>query len=260
MTIQKIQETKKYDLFENFKENRDVNLDDRRTKNLAESMVEHGWLDAYPAMVKKNGSGKYYVQDGQHRIAVAQEFGIPVKYVIEEQNVDVAKLNSTSKTWTVNDYLQRYVNAGNKEYKELRDFSEHNPIPLTTCAAMLAGTNSFGNISYRFYRGQFAVRNWKKANDVAQYYQYLIAISSLLKKKGSINALWACFHVDYFDPDRLIAGAENKVAAIRNMGTTEGFLELFDELYNHGKKDKKPLKFDAEQAMRAKNVAKKKGG
>ena len=43
---------------------------------------------------------KLYVLDGQHRLEVARQHGIPVKYTVVGAEIDVAKLNSTSTKWT----------------------------------------------------------------------------------------------------------------------------------------------------------------
>jgi len=36
-------------------QNRDVDMDNRKVKNLAKSMQQYGWLNAFPAMVRTSG-------------------------------------------------------------------------------------------------------------------------------------------------------------------------------------------------------------
>lgn len=241
--------TTNYDLFTLMEDNRDVDLQHKKTRNLAESMVEYGWIEAFPLMARKVGK-KLIVIDGQHRLQIAREFGIPVKYVVVEQDIDVAFLNSTAKSWTPFDYANRFAKNGDDNYIELLDFHHRYGIPLTTSAAILANTSTFGNVSDKFYRGAYKIKSRKVATDLAECYSSLTAISKKLKKNQSIKALWACFHVEGFSPDRLVEGAERHGGAIRNMGTAEGFLELFEELYNFGRKHRTPLKFEAEEKMR----------
>ena len=78
-----IKTTSDYSQFKLMEQNRDVSLDNRKAKNLAKSMQQHGWLNAFPLMAKKRGNSLVVI-DGQHRLSVAIEYGIPVKYVIED--------------------------------------------------------------------------------------------------------------------------------------------------------------------------------
>lgn len=243
--------TTNYDMFTLIEENRNVDLDDRETKNLAESMVEFGWLDAFPMMVKKQGR-KLVVFDGQHRLAIAREFGIPVKYVVIDGDVpDVARLQQTAKKWKTRDYAERYAKAGNDHYIELLEFFERYGIPLTMSAAILANTTTFGNTSEKFYGGRYQIKSRRVANELAECWRSLVGINKTFKKAQAIKALWACFHVDSFDRERLLAGAERHGGAIKNMADFEGFLDVFEELYNFGRRDRAPLKFDAREAMKS---------
>jgi hypothetical protein len=245
-----VKTTTKYDMFTLMEENRDVDLNHPKTKKLSRLMVEYGWLDSYPLMAIKKG-GKLIVIDGQHRLQIAREFGIPVKYVVESEVPDVAELNSTAKTWTVEDYVRRFQKRGLPDYVQLVEFYESNPIPITMCAAILANTSTFGNVSVKIKEGRYEIKRMALANRVADCYRQLIEVDSRLKKNASIRALWACFQVDYFEPDRLVSGAARKAGSIRNMGDWKGFLHMFEELYNFGRKHVNPLAFDAEQAMAA---------
>jgi len=242
--------TTNYSMFTLEEGNRDVNLDDKETKTLAELMVEFGWLDAFPLMARKRGK-KLIVEDGQHRLAIAKEFGIPVKYVVIDGALpDIAKLQRSQKKWKTIDFAMRFAKAGKDDYVELLDFVNKYGIPITMSAALLANTNSFGNVSARFYNGRYEIRNSELATKVAETRRQLMEISCSFKKLQAITALWACFHVDYFEAKRLIKGAARHSGAIKNMGNKEAYLDLYQELYNFGRQDRAPLRFDAEEAMK----------
>lgn len=241
--------TTDYEKFHLMQGNRDVDLSSPRTKRLAESMLDHGWLDGFPLIAKKNGVGLVVI-DGQHRLAIARDFGITVKYVVETKDIDVAALNSTAKIWNLNDYINRYASLGNSHYQAILDLHAAHPIPVSIAAAMLANNIAYGNIRQKIANGEYRVTNLDKAYRVADCYRTLINIDPRLKKAQSIKGLWACFHVSYFSANRLISGAEKNGGAIRNMGNVDGFLDLYESLYNFGQRAKAPLRFDAEQAMR----------
>ena len=244
-----IKTTSDYSSFSMMEQNRDVDMDNRKVRNLARSMQKYGWLDAFPLMAKKF-RGKLIVIDGQHRLAVAQEYGIPVKYVIEEKDIDVAELNDTSHSWTVEDFVQRYAKEGLPDYVALIAFSEHYGIGVNMASGILNGTSSPGNVLHRVKTGTFKITSRPMATAIAECYRRLSEINPVLQKANALKALFACFHVSYFDPDRLIAGAERKSKEIKSITKLDLFYSLFEELYNFNRKEKRPLSFDAQEAMK----------
>lgn len=253
-----IKTTTNYKLFSMMEQNRDVNLKDRKAKNLAISMIDYGWLSSFPLMAKKDGD-RLIVIDGQHRLAIASEYGIPVKYVIENQDIDVAKLNDTSHAWTLPDYARKHAKTGNEDYQELLDYSEKYGISVAMSSGLLSGTGHPGNVLVSLRLGTWKIKSRDQAYKLANCYQRLCGANEVFKKINALKILWACFHISYFDPERLVNGAIKRSAEIKPVTKMELFYELFEDLYNFGKRDKQPLKFDAEQAMRDRNptIAKK---
>lgn len=249
-----IKVTDDYSKFKMLEENRDVDLEHPRTKNLAESMVDYGWLDSFPATVKPNGSDKMIVIDGQHRIAIAKEFGLPVKYVIETRDIDIPKLQQTSKSWALIDYVKSFAKAGNPDYQELLEFFQSTPLTLTSCASFLADTSTFANITKAFHEGRYRIKARHKANQVASIYRIMIEIQPHVKNQRFTTALWSVYHVPGFDANRLIEGARRKPGLLICNKTLEGFLDALEETYNFGRKDKTPLRFEAKEAMKARSL------
>jgi len=242
--------TTNYDLFSFIEGNRDVDLTNTRTKTLAESMVEYGWLDAYPLMVKENGGDTLIVMDGQHRLQIAKEFGIPVKYITEKQDIDITKINSSSKSWTTLDFVNKFAQEENVHYATLLKFHSENPIGLSTCAVLLSNGTASGRV---IRNGLYVIKTPTEAREVVGVWYRLIEIEPSMKKTGAVRALWSCYHLDYFDADRLIEGAQKYEKINREVTSTGGFLELFEDIYNFHKKVKFPLKFDAQQSTKMRN-------
>lgn len=71
--IAKLLSTKDYSRFELCQFNRSV----AKTKNLRDSMKEHGFIPAYPIHCTLKG-GKLQIKAGHHRFEVAQELGLAV--------------------------------------------------------------------------------------------------------------------------------------------------------------------------------------
>lgn len=245
-----IKTTTNYKQFSLSEQNRDVDLGNRKAKNLAESMLEYGWLDAFPLMAKKQGN-RLLVIDGQHRLSIAMEYGIPVKYVTEKMNIDVAKLNDTAHSWTVDDFAKKFAKSGDSDYQELIEFSQRYGISISMSSAILAGTAHAGNVVVRLKSGAWRITNREQAYELAECYREICECNKVFAKLNALKVLWACFHVNYFDPSRLVASIQQRPHHAKSVTKLELFYEVFEELYNFARREKRPLKFDAEQAMKA---------
>lgn len=246
-----MQVTDNYDRFSFLDYNRDVNLKTPQAKKLAESMIEYGWLDAFPLMATKSKGGKLIVVDGQHRLAVAREYGIPVKYVVEAQDIDVAKINNTPRTWSLSDYVNKFAKGGNKDYEILQHFCEKYGVGISVSAELLGSRSSLVR------NGSFKIKDLSRAQKCTESFLLLADVDKRLRKEQSLRALWNCYYVDYFDFDQLLQAAETHQGLIKSMADMEGYLGLFDELYNYHKRDKKPLKFDAQNLARGRQCFKR---
>jgi hypothetical protein len=245
--------TSDYTDFTMIKQNRDVDRLHPNVKNLEMSMLEYGWLDAFPLMAKKVGK-KLLVVDGQHRLAIAQEYGIPVKYVVENRDIDIAGLQKTAHHWTDLDYAKSFAKKGLEDYQELIAFHDEYGISIQMCSAILSNTSSASNCAKAFKNGDWKIKNRVTAYSLGNCYKNLHAITPVFHKSAAVKALWGCMHVDYFDPVRLVDGVEKRCSAIKPVGPWRLNLELMDYCYNFARKTTYPLKFDAEQALKNRNA------
>lgn len=242
-----IQETSDYSVFELVKDNRKVNLQSKECRKLAHMMRLHGWIDACPAIVQRNGA-KLVVKDGQHRLAVAKSLGIPAKYVVMDIDIDIAELNSTSRAWGIADYVHRYMAQDNEHYNTLWVFHQRYGLPLSTCAELLGGTTYKSQI---LKDGDFMVTNTANARGVAELAIYLKSLNPVAAVDRLARALSACLLVEDFDKGQLIENAEKcphfLSAATGKVGHT---LDALEKVYNYGKQKRVNLKFLAEEAAR----------
>src|SRR5262245_22388251 len=103
MTKRTIQTTRNYRLFERHEgENRPLNL--KKHKKLIESMKRYGFLACFPLVCVRDPDGRLVVKDGQHRLAIAEMLALPVYWIEEAVDFDVAVINCTSKIWALKDY------------------------------------------------------------------------------------------------------------------------------------------------------------
>lgn len=252
----KILSTKNYRLFQNNNgENRP--LDVNRHRKLLGSMKKYGFLEVFPIIVTRNGDDHFIVKDGQHRLAFAESLGLPVYYVEDSTDFDVATINSTSKVWNLGDYAQKYASNGIKSYQEGLEFAEKHGLPISTAFCLLAGTTSFSNFDELFLTGKFKVKDRKWADSVAGIYGPITTMSSSMKKNARLlEACMAVCRVPDFDPSRLLSGAERCREKLLSFSTREAYLDMLETVYNFGRSKLVGLKSAAMMAMRDRSAVK----
>ena len=250
MNQPKLQKTRDYSKFVYSQENRTVEMNNLRPqhKKLRESMRKHGFLFSFPIMAANDGD-RLVIKDGQHRFTFAKEFGLDVYYVVDNTPVCIADINGAQASWKIDDYAKRFAATGNQHYMEALEFSRHYGISVSQSFSMLAGTASFGNISDRFRDGRYQVRYRDLAHRAGNIYRSLTAINPKVKNQMLVKAIWSCVHVDYFDESRVITTAQKRPDLLIPCGKYDAAIQMMENLYNHGRKHKEPLRFDAEKTM-----------
>jgi len=257
MKTKPIYYTEDYSIFDLIKVNREVDPNRREAKNLFKSMKEHGFSPDYPILVEDTGSGSYDVIDGQHRLYFSQLLGIGLFYKEREVKIDISVINESQSGWRLDDHIMRWYKDGKKDYAEVIDFSRENGIRLPTSAGLLAGTASPGNYRNAITSGTYKVKTRKLANSVALCLKTVKETGRVTNYGSVIQALFAFHFVDYFDPEELIDKIKKNPGMLVNYGDRDGFMEMLEEVYNHRRRAKVPLAFDARQAMDNRKAVKK---
>lgn len=252
--MSKIQMTKNYRFFERHSnENRPLDL--KRHKKLVESMRLYGFLACFPIVVVRRDDGVLIVKDGQHRLAIAEELGLPVFYIEEKIDFDVAVVNSTAKTWQLCDYARKHAANGLKDYQEGLEFSELHGLPLGVTFALLAGTTSFNNCMPPFIDGKYKIKDRPWAEMVAGIYGPMTQMSSDLKNARFIEACMAVCRIQAFDSKRLLAGAARCRDKMASYSTRDAYLDMMEVIYNFGRTQLFGLKIAALMALRKRSAA-----
>lgn len=249
----KINATKNYRLFGRNPDNRP--LDMKKHKKLQDSMKVYGFLPCFPIVCYRNGDKHLIVKDGQHRLMIAESFGLPVYWVEENTDFDIAVINNAAKTWQLIDYARKYATNGVVAYKEVIEFSEAHRLPIGTSVALLAGTTSWGNTRDTFYDGSFKVRDRKWADAVASVYGPIVAIAPAVRNARFIEACMAACRVPEFDPKRMVQNAERCREKLLSYSTRDAYLDMMESIYNFGRKQLLGLKAAATMVMRERNAA-----
>jgi hypothetical protein len=253
MSSKKIQSTRNYGLFHRSTENRP--LDEKKHRKLEASMRQYGFLECFPIVCFRDDKGNLIVKDGQHRLAFAETLELPIHWVEEKVDFDVAVINCTSKTWALKDYALKHGANGHKDYLLGLEFAAQHALPIGTAFCLLAGTTTFSNFQDQFFDGSFKIKDRAWADAVASIYGPMVLLSASLKNARFIEACMAVCRVKEFDPKRLLAGAERCRETLVNYTTRDAYLDMMEEVYNFGRKQLFGLKVAAVMAMRERNAA-----
>ena len=257
--MQKIQSTRDYRLFDyNNGENRP--LDIKKHKRLVTSMKKYGFLSCFPIVVVRAKNGKLTIRDGQHRFVIAQSLALPIYFVEEATDFDLAEMNGTPLPWKLDDFARKYAANGVKPYEEGLQFAENHKLPISDAFALLAGTSSYSNIREQFVAGSFKVKDRAWAESVASLYKSLVTMSKQLKSTRMLAACLAVCRVPEFDAKRLLRGAKRCHDRLAAYSTKDGYLRMLEDVYNFGSARSFGLAAAANNAERERHPVKSKNG
>lgn len=169
-----VYKTTDYKAFQFINGNRGLN-DAKIKKIIAEIEQGNDMLQYYPIQVLET-SDKLQVLDGQHRFFISRKLKRPVYYILVQENksmADIAKVNSNVEKWKQQDFINCYINQGNKNYAKLQDFLEKYKINVGTSLRLLSngspgaeGTND--KLQAEFQHGTFVVKKLAEATAIAE--------------------------------------------------------------------------------------------
>jgi hypothetical protein len=251
MPSKTIQTTKNYRMFRVSEDNRPLDLSKRKT--LRDSMKMYGFLKSFPISCVR-GDGKYLiVKDGQNRLAIAEELGLPVHYVIEEVDYDIATVNNAQQKWSMKDYAMKWASQNRKPYCELLEFIEQHSIPISLGLSLLSGSLHYsGEVRRQFKSGKFKITDYEFADKVASVYVQLTSLSPVVRNRNFLSAVTAVMRVESFECKRLIDGAKKRPEKLKAYSTREGYLDMIEDIYNFNRSKLVPIKLPALQALREK--------
>jgi len=245
----KLQATKNYDLFELTPFNRDL---EKLTKLLA-SMKTHGWIDAYPMHVIKNGQSKLKIKAGHHRFVVGKQLAIAVKYVVCSDEATIFELEEAGPgRWKLCHYLQSFCRIGSPEHIAVKEYMDRTGIPVTLSISLLAGsTATSANHNAKFKQGTYQIGNTSHAEAVADLVLECRRLGiSFASSNLFVQALSRCLRVPEFDSKTFLQRVEVNLGSMIAQPSLDDFMTLIEDINNRRSHRKLPLKFLADETLR----------
>lgn len=233
--VGKIYVTNEYGKFKKLKGNRQL----RQNKNLQRSILKSGIL--IPIEINE----KFEILDGQTRFELAKKLELPVPYrIIEGIGIkEVITLNSTTKSWSVMDYVNKYALDHYIDYEHLKElYRYYKKVPISSLASAAEGylTNN-ALTTKRIREGNFKFYNFEVFSSFLNDYCLFISKTEIKSGQYTFFAFFNLYTTKEFDYERLANGIIEKIQFINGNTCGDVVLELFLEAHNKGLKDKSAL-------------------
>lgn len=229
-----------------------------RVARMVESIKTFGWLPE-PVLVNE----KFEIIDGQSRVKALEKCGLPVQFVIKRNigQEECQALNRFQKNWGTLDYISSYASLNNDDYMWLKSLiQDYKSLGVSVvCMVAVSGQVNIcdcGSYAKVISSGLLKVPK-EKRTEIEDACFYLTRFLDVIKKlKGrrdrffyAINFLYRLESVDNERLCRVVNSARYDIKS--PPGTVEGWLEMFDELYNQNRRKADHIDFQHEYRFAA---------
>ena len=232
-----IKTTSNYELFKPIKGNRKIKAN--HVKKLVDTYDPK--VDFPPIRVNKNME----VVDGQHRLEAVKQLKVPIRYEVDpEGNLHtVHALNVNVIKWTIDDYLESYIEKGLKDYKTYKEFRDSYKFGHELCIALLTGSQPHDpNVMANFKNGKFRIKDIEKAAENASKFNQIGQYYNGFTRRSFVSALMFVLANPHFDFDVFIKKVRKNPGALYHCANHKQYLVLIEEIYNRHNRNKTNLR------------------
>lgn len=207
---------------------------------LKRSFREFGWIGE-PIVV----NSKFEIISGQHRYTAATELGIPIKYIITEDEVSIKAIQETSQAvrkWTKLDIARSFADEGNINYRNLIELynqfvADRKIIPLNALLAVITRQYEVTSLDKVMVNGELQL----SIEDMNRYIVTLTDVENCVKPIKSNKKIgrfdYICKAVLFMldsgaDVSRLQKRIEVGFGDIHSVSNVTQALELLEDVYN----------------------------
>ena len=225
--VNTVYETNNHNMFKKIIGNRDLSkLNINRLKrSFAEKQLQ------VPLIINELSQ----VIDGQHRLEVCRELGLPVHYIQVDGYTleDVMRVNSISRQWNLNDCVDSYCDLGNVNYKAYRDFK--NKYKFGHCESqLLIGIR--GNNKERaelFRTGKMAIGNVVKGSERAEMIHAVKPYYNGFRRRNFVRAMINLFDHPMFNHKVFIRKLSLQSMALQDQARVDQYIQNIEIIYNY---------------------------
>lgn len=106
-------------------------ISQKNVDNIKKSILEIGFIKQRPVLINK----EKVIIDGHHRFLALKSLGLPITYEIEEDlsQREMILLNSSQKSWMLEDFIRFYAKDNIKFYTEVLSVYNDYNFSITNC-------------------------------------------------------------------------------------------------------------------------------
>jgi hypothetical protein len=204
--------SRNYDEFHYLKFNRHTS--NSHVVNLVESIKMFGYLQFIIVIETDiiDGIMKKWIVDGQHRFKGCKSEGMPILYTTVKGITSkyelvrlIAKLNSTSKSWNIGNYVDAWESINIGEYKNLKERYKKTGLPYTFLISIYEGMNR-KDATLKFMDGKFQHSNPNAEKQIS----WIIDVQKtyLPKNRDLCNGVYEVIKklADKYDQEKMMNG------------------------------------------------------
>ncbi len=231
----KVYFTQEYSRFKMINGNRQLNA--TKIKKIQKDINEGLDVLRYCPILVVEKNGRLEIIDGQHRFYVAKLLKSKVWYILcqDLEILDIAKINSNTEKWKHADFINAFVQMGNKDYQLLDNFMEQYQIPISVAIKLLRSGRVGGEggdyDTKAYQRGEFKVKAKTEAIEFMELAQRF-NISESWNKRGFLVALDKIKESNICDIDELIDKVNAHPERMIKSGSFKEFLSCLEDIYN----------------------------
>lgn len=225
-----ISTTTNYGMFKRVEGNRSV--DPRRVNKIKNSILENGYI-CCPITVNE----KMEVIDGQGRLQVLSELGIPVDYIVVPGTgvKECTAMNIASTNWKQDDYILSHAETGNENYQRLLQLVKEFPnVQKSVVLSAVCGKPMRGNAK-EVNDGSLILgeREWSRAYPRLEFVASCApAFKSAANRYTLQYALLKCCDIPGLDRERL----RTRLLETRDLSgyaNLEDCYDVLSDIYNY---------------------------
>lgn len=229
-----VKESRDYKMFKFVDGNRATN--DLHIKRLKESMMQEYLVS--PIIVNE----KKEVIDGQHRLKVAKELKLPIRYIVCEGYglPQVQRLNQNSKNWGGMEFINGYADLGNKDYVYLVEFMEDNALSHAVAASLLSTQD---NLTQVIKDGTFKATEKQRAAIIADWINILKPMFSPAPQRNFVRALLSLYKNENFNFSHFLGKLRLQPTSLVPCTNNTQYITLIEDIYNYKSRNKVNLRY-----------------
>ena len=231
-----IQKSKDYNIFKTLTGNRELNISHK--EKLKKSIKENYLIS--PIIINE----KYGIIDCQHRFNAARELGYYVYYILIKgySLEEVKMLNTNSKNWKREDYLNAYCDLGFEEYIKFKKFySDIKEFTIGSAERIAAGHQSDNMLDFR--NGKFKFGNVLDAYDTAQKILMFKPYYKGFNRNTFVGAVMKLIRNQNYNHAQMIHKLSLNPSILVDCANTSQYVLLLEDVYNYKSRNKTNLRY-----------------